>query len=133
MGTTKTQPDLVSGTRSVFLAEDDADLRLLLRLLIEAEPDLCIAGEAASGRATVDAITGGNVPDILLVDVNMPSMTDASELRRLRHAHPRMQVVVHSGEDEAEGRRRLGDIGPVSYVVKGRPDRLLEALRESGR
>lgn len=128
MGTTAHQ----AKTRSVFIADDDGDLRMLLKLLIQAEPGLSVSGEACTGRQAMDELLEGDTPpDILLVDVNMPLMDVAGDLQRLRVMHPLMEVVVHSGEDEADGRRRIGDIGEYAYVVKGRPDRLLDVLRRS--
>ena len=119
-------------SRAVFIADDDPDLRLLLKLLIQGEPGLCVSGEAGSGCDAVEAIDHGCAADILLVDVNMPRMDVRDSLRRLRRTHPDMEVVVYSGEDEPVGRARIGDIGPFTYVVKGRPERLLAALREPG-
>lgn len=119
-------------TRTVFIADDDEVLRAILRLLIESEPGLRVAGEAGNGQAALEAVAGGSTPDILLVDVNMPRMNVQTDLQELRQRCPRMEVVVYSGEDEVDGRRRMGDLGGrYTYVVKGRPERLVAALREA--
>ena len=55
----------------VLLADDDALVRTGLRVLLEAEPDVTVAGEAATGREAVDAARR-HQPDVVLMDVRMP-------------------------------------------------------------
>jgi DNA-binding NarL/FixJ family response regulator len=116
----------------VFIADDDEQLRSLLRLLLEAELDLTVVGDASSGSGALRALATGEPPDVLLVDVNMPATDTGDVLRRAFAMHPAMEIIVYSGEDEATARRRIGKTCPYEYVTKGAPEDLLVALRDSG-
>ena len=55
----------------VLLAEDQAIVRAGFRALLDAEPDLDVAGEAANGREAVD-LTRELKPDLVVMDIRMP-------------------------------------------------------------
>jgi DNA-binding NarL/FixJ family response regulator len=65
---------------SVALADDQALVRMGLRVLIESEDDLELAGEAENGRAAVDLVRRTR-PDVLLMDIRMPELDGISALR----------------------------------------------------
>ena len=58
---------------SVLIADDQDLVREGLRMLLEAEPDLTVAGEAGDGRQALDRARLLN-PDVILMDVRMPQM-----------------------------------------------------------
>ena len=67
---------------AVLVVDDEPDVRLVTRVILEA------AGydvqEAESGEAALDALGGGHLPDVLLLDVRMPGIDGWEVLRRLR-------------------------------------------------
>jgi DNA-binding NarL/FixJ family response regulator len=66
----------------IVVADDQALVRVGLRLLIESEPDMALAGEAANGEAAV-SIVRSTRPDVVLMDVRMPVMDGLEALRRI--------------------------------------------------
>ncbi|MUL42227.1 response regulator transcription factor [Streptomonospora sp. PA3] len=66
----------------VALADDQALVRMGLRVLIEAEEDMEPAGEAADGRTAVDLVRRER-PDVVLMDVRMPGMDGIAALREI--------------------------------------------------
>jgi DNA-binding NarL/FixJ family response regulator len=69
-------------TISVALADDQALVRMGLRVLIESEDDLMLAGEADNGRDAVNLIRRVR-PDVVLMDIRMPDLDGISALRQI--------------------------------------------------
>jgi DNA-binding NarL/FixJ family response regulator len=69
-------------TTRVLLADDQAVIRYGLRLILEDEPDLEVAGEAADGEAAVAAVQRLR-PDIVLMDIRMPRLDGIAAVRRI--------------------------------------------------
>ena len=69
-------------TIRVLLADDQAVVRYGLRLILESEPDLEVAGEASDGEAAVAAVARLR-PDVVLMDVRMPRLDGIAAVRRI--------------------------------------------------
>ena len=67
---------------SVALADDQALVRMGLRVLIESEDDLALAGEAEDGQAAVDLVRRTR-PDVILMDIRMPRLDGIAALRMI--------------------------------------------------
>jgi DNA-binding NarL/FixJ family response regulator len=78
---------------SVLIADDQELVREGLRMLLEAEPDLAVAGEAADGS---QAITQARLlnPDVILMDVRMPGMNGIEATTRLAQAGSRARILM---------------------------------------
>jgi DNA-binding NarL/FixJ family response regulator len=66
----------------VLLAEDQAIVRAGFRALLDAEPDLEVAGEAADGREAVDLTRELN-PDLVVMDIRMPELDGLEATERI--------------------------------------------------
>jgi DNA-binding NarL/FixJ family response regulator len=110
----------------VFLCDDVADMRLLMRLTLEEVPDLKVVGEADNGASALTAVAESQ-PDVVLVDLSMPGMDGLDLIPRLRRLAPDTGIVVYtalaSPRVEAQAFRRGAD----RFLKKGAP---LERLRE---
>ncbi len=78
-------------TISVAVVDDQALVRMGLRVLIESEDDLALAGEAENGRAGID-LARAHRPDVILMDIRMPIMDGITALRVLT-ADPALNAV----------------------------------------
>ncbi|HKV82856.1 MAG TPA: response regulator transcription factor [Candidatus Sulfotelmatobacter sp.] len=117
-------------TRSprILLADDSIAMRHTLRNLLEGQDRWRVCAEAADG---VDAVrkTEQCIPDVILMDFQMPHMNGldaAKEIRRRRPAIPILMVSLHMSSQLAEEARRIGirgicaksDIGCVVEAVQ---------------
>jgi DNA-binding NarL/FixJ family response regulator len=113
----------------VLIADDHAVLRSGLRLLINAQPDMEVVGEAASGPEALDR-AGSLRPDVLTLDLSMPGGRGIPVLERLRQQCPDTRVLVLTMHDAAAYLRAALAAGAAGYVVKTAADtELLTAIR----
>jgi DNA-binding NarL/FixJ family response regulator len=102
----------------MLLVDDSADLRFLVRAAVESRGGFEVLGEAADGRAAIE-LARELQPDVVLLDLDMPSMGGLEALPLLRAAAPSSKIVVLSSfrREDFEGRTRAG--GATGYVEKG--------------
>lgn len=123
-------------TIRVALVDDHRIVRRGLRSFLEAFSDLIIVGDASSGEELLARLADGAwTPNVVLLDLLMPGGLDGIETtRRLRRAHPQVQVVVlTSYADDARVIAALR-AGAIGYVLKeAEPELLLGAVRGAAR
>ncbi len=115
----------------VVVADDEALVRLGLRVLLETEDDLALVGEAGDGRATVELVRRTR-PDVVLLDVRMPG-TDGLQALRAIAATPELAgirvIVLTTFELDEYVFEALRD-GASGFLIKNtEPAELLHAVR----
>ncbi|PSK92291.1 LuxR family two component transcriptional regulator [Murinocardiopsis flavida] len=118
-------------TIRVAIADDQALVRMGLRVLIEAEDDLELAGEAADGRQAVDLVRARK-PDVVLMDVRMPVLNGIAALREIAadEALAAVRVVVLTTFELDEYVFDALRAGAAGFLIKdSHPDDLLRAVR----
>ena len=85
----------------ILLVDDQRLMREGLRILLELEPDLEIAGEATNGQEALDTYAEIE-PDVVLMDVRMPGMDGVEATWRLRERWPSARVVILTTFDDDE-------------------------------
>ncbi len=114
---------------TVFLADDQALVRSGFRMLIEAEDDLTVVGEAADGAETVRAITA-HPCDVVLMDIRMPVMDGVEATRRIVQSNVPTKVLVLTTFDLDEYAFAALRAGASGFMLKdARPADLLNAIR----
>lgn len=100
-----------------------------LRLLLEAEADLRIVGEASNGAEAVLSALKLR-PHVVVMDIVMPLKDGAEATREIKRARPEIAVLALTGYDEPEQVARLLDAGASGFLVKGAPaPALIAAIR----
>ena len=102
----------------LLLVDDSADLRFLVRTAVESRGGFEVIGEASDGRQAIE-LARELEPDVVLLDLDMPSMGGLEALPLLREAAPTSKIVVLSSfrREDYEGQARAG--GATGYIEKG--------------
>jgi len=77
----------------ILLADDHSLMRMGLAALIASEPDMEVVGEAANGREAL-AKTDALRPDIVIMDLMMPTVSGADATKEIHEKHPEVRIVV---------------------------------------
>jgi DNA-binding NarL/FixJ family response regulator len=102
---------------SVLLADDHTLIRAGLRMVVDAQPDLTVVGEASDGREAV-AMAGKLNPDVVVMDIAMPSLNGIEACRQIRAALPDTQVVMLSMHSDEGYVLRALKAGAKAYLLK---------------
>lgn len=113
----------------IYLADDHTVLRAGLRTLLNAETDMQVVGETGGTANCVTHIVE-SMPDVLLLDINMPCCNGLDVLAALRMRAPAIRVLVLTMHDDAEYLRQVLSTGGAGYVLKEAAEtELLAAIR----
>ncbi|WP_341730061.1 response regulator transcription factor [Brooklawnia sp.] len=114
---------------TVFLADDQSLVRSGFRMLIDAEDDMTVIGEATNGLGALTALTA-NPADVVLMDIRMPEMDGVEATRRIAAAGLPTKVLVLTTFDLDEYVFAALKAGASGFMLKdARPDDLLNAIR----
>jgi len=124
-----TEAETESGGIRVLLVDDQELIRYGLRLVLEAQPDIVVVGEASEGDEAIRAATRLR-PDVVLMDVRMPGTDGIEATRRLAARLPETRVVVLTTYDLDEFAFGALRAGAAGFLLKNtRPDELVGAVR----
>ena len=113
----------------VLLADDHAVLRAGLRLLLDAQADMEVVGEASTGDQAVTQVEE-LAPDIVLLDITMSGLDGLDAVRRIKEDNPEVKVLALTMHDDESYLRQVLEGGGSGYVLKRAADtELLSAIR----
>lgn len=114
---------------TVLIADDHSVLRAGLRMLLDAQNDIDVIGEASDGLE-VSAKARELRPDIVLLDLSMPGPRSGDVIRQVLKACPTTRVLILTMYDDVAYLRSAMSAGAVGYLVKKAADtELLSAIR----
>ena len=123
------RPGEISGTISVVLADDQALMRMGFRMVLEAEEDIAVVGEASDGTSAL-AQAKALHPDVILMDVRMPGMNGIEATERIAQECPGTRVLILTTFDLDEYAFAGLRAGASGFLLKDtRPTELAEAIR----
>ncbi|WP_425839860.1 response regulator [Streptomyces fractus] len=116
-------------TIRVLLADDEQLVRAGLSAILSSAPDIDVVAEAADGNEAV-ALTRTQVPDVVLLDLNMPRADGHVTIPRLRALAPRPRILIVTTFGDEENLERAMRAGADGFMLKGsRPAQLIAAVR----
>jgi YesN/AraC family two-component response regulator len=115
---------------NTLIVDDEADVRLLLQLLIDQENDgLRVIGQAANGQEALTMRRDLDV-DVVVLDHRMPGLTGLETATAMLAEEPDLPIVLYSAFADPHMVAEARDIGVRECVEKGDAPRLMAVLRE---
>jgi DNA-binding NarL/FixJ family response regulator len=115
----------------VLICDDLEQMRRLLRVIVELNPDLRVVGEAGDGNEAVRQAATLQ-PDVILLDLSMPVRTGLEALPEIRQVAPAAAVIAFTGLDEEVVGHAVREAGATSFLQKGaHPDAVIAAIRHA--
>jgi CheY-like chemotaxis protein len=99
--------------KTILLADDEEGIQLLYREEFEDEGYQVVA--ALNGKQALEKFTA-KLPDLVILDINMPDMNGIEVLRRMKELHPEIPVILCSAYPEYK--EDLGAWASEEYIVK---------------
>jgi two-component system, NarL family, nitrate/nitrite response regulator NarL len=114
----------------VLLVDDHALVRTSVASLLTTCPDIEVVGEAEDGSQAV-ARVGELMPDLILMDIRMPTMDGLEATRRIKVAHPSLKIIMLTVVEDSLYQSEAMDAGADGYLLKSLdPDEFLAWVRD---
>lgn len=114
----------------IAIVEDGTIIRQSLERLLNRSKVFCCAGCYDCAEAAIEGIAH-DIPDVVLMDINLPGMNGVECVRQLKPRYPKIQIVMLTIYDNLEQVFEALTAGATGYLLKQTPpDELLEALRD---
>lgn len=113
----------------ILLVDDHTILRAGLKMMLNAQPDMDVVGEAHEGRQAIQEVQRLR-PDIVLMDITMPDMNGIEATRQIKKILPDVKVLVLTMHENDEYVFQALRAGASGYILKEAADTdLISALR----
>jgi DNA-binding NarL/FixJ family response regulator len=123
---------LTAATVRVLLADDDQGFLDALRALIDAQPQLTVAGTAANGLSALELVDELD-PDAVVMDLHMPLLDGVTAVARLRRDHPTLCLIALTADDTPTIHEAVREAGADEVLVKDDfVETLMAQLRAAG-
>ncbi len=115
-----------SGSVKILVVEDDIFMQAILKEYLSKNYDVLIC---ANGLDALSLIQGGDIPDLIITDLNIPVLNGLELIKQLRagNVFNTIPIIVLSGEDSSETRINCLDAGADDYMIKPFNPRELES------
>lgn len=113
----------------ILLVDDHAVVRMGFKMLIEAETDIKVIGEAESGEAAVKLFQELK-PDIIVMDITMPGIGGLEAIDRIMAKDKNTKILVLSAHEDSVHPKRVLNAGAMGYLTKrSAADELIKAIK----
>jgi DNA-binding NarL/FixJ family response regulator len=120
----------MSVTIRTSIVEDDAGVRRELESLINAAPGFCCLKTYPDAETALDDLPR-HLPELVLMDINLPGMSGIDCVRRLKALRPTLPIVMLTVHDDSDTLFQSLMAGANGYLIKSHPrPKLTEALRD---
>jgi DNA-binding NarL/FixJ family response regulator len=115
----------------LLIVDDHPLVRHGLRRILERENEIEVVGEAGDGQDAID-VTGQTQPDVILMDINLPTMNGLQAMRAIKHSTPRIAVVMLTAYNNPAQLFHAMRAGASAYFPKEvAPTELLRGIQTS--
>jgi len=104
----------------LLLVDDHTMIREGLRALLDAQPDLRVVGEAATGKQAIARVCSLR-PTVVVLDLSLPDADGRTVAREIRTRFPSTRIVVLTAHDDEHSMLELCQAGATGYVLKDSP------------
>lgn len=101
----------------VLIVDDHPLFRQGLKDLLDTDPIMNVVGEAADGEVAVEIVYDVK-PDVILMDINLPTINGLQVTRKIKTQHPEIKVIMITGYDDAEQVFHALRVGASAYCPK---------------
>ncbi|MER5929790.1 response regulator transcription factor [Streptomyces sp. NPDC002054] len=116
-------------TVRVVIADDEPLIRAGIRMILTSDPEIEVVAEACNGREAVD-LARSHLPDVVLLDIQMPVLDGLTALGELRRAVPSARALILTTFGEKENVLRALSQGGAGFLLKdSAPGELIGAVR----
>lgn len=113
----------------ILLAEDHGTVREGIKLLVNAQPDMTVVGEAENGIEAVKKIQE-LLPDLVVMDISMPELNGLKATKKIRKISPKVKILTLTRHMDHGYLQQLVKAGVNGYVLKqSAPTELINAIR----
>lgn len=118
---------------SVVVVDDVATIAHEIKDCLMMEPDITVAGVAFNGQEAVELILE-TMPDVTLMDLEMPVMGGIEAIRRIRREAPSVEIAVLTVQEDGRSLFEALKAGAKGYLLKGAtPEEIADAVRAVAR
>lgn len=113
----------------ILIADDHPHARQAIMEMLEEEPSFLIVGQATNGKEAIE-LCEELLPDILLIDIEMPILNGLEAMKIIKEKYPFMKIIILSVSDHVEDLFTAIQYGAQGYLLKNMdPDDWLQYLR----
>lgn len=119
-------------TIKILLVDDEELFRSGIKFILERETNLSVIYEASNGSELIEYIENGNtLPDIILMDLKMPTLNGVETIKILSKDYPDIKVIALSSYDTKSFIINMIQEGASSYIVKNStPQEMIETINK---
>lgn len=112
----------------IILAEDHETVREGLKMIVNAQPDMEVIGEAGNGSAAIK-LARELAPDIVVMDISMPELNGLKATKKLKQLCPNIKILTLTRHTDDAYLQQLIQAGSSGYVLKqSSPTELIRAI-----
>lgn len=119
-------------TIKIILVDDEELFRSGIKFILDREPNINVIFEASNGSELLDYLEKGNtLPDIILMDLKMPTLNGVETTKILNKDYPKLKVIALSSYDSKSFIINMINEGVSSYIVKNStPQEMIETINK---
>lgn len=115
---------------TILIADDNALMRGMLRMIIDSINEISIAAECKNGEEII-ALAREYSPDIILMDINMSPVNGFEATRKILKENPGIKIIGLSMHNKISYARNMMQLGACGYICKSSPyNEIIDAIKK---